>query len=72
MIFERRYEKQMKRLQELNAERNVHDVKDDSLGNLVEKGDVLAMILSALIVILPVCLLVLLIVSAAGYFFVLH
>ena len=40
------------------------------LENVLEKGDVPAMIISALLVILPVCLLVLIVVSLAGYFFI--
>ncbi len=69
MIFQRKYEKQMKNLQEKNAF-SEKALEDENLGNKVEKGDVTAMILSALIVILPVALLFLVAVAAAGYFFI--
>ena len=69
MIFQRRYDKQMQRVREQRG-------KDETLAerskleNVLEKGDVPAMIISALLVIVPVCLVVLIIVSLAGYFFI--
>ena len=69
MIFQRRYDKQMQHLREQRggdetlAERS-------KLENVLEKGDVAAMIISALLVIVPVCLVVLLVVSLAGYIFI--
>ena len=45
-------------------------LEDENLADKLEKNDALAMILSALIVIVPVALIVLLIVSGVGYFWV--
>ncbi len=69
MIFQRKYEKQMSHLKEKNAS-SPKALEDDELANKVEKGDVAAMILSALIVIVPVALLFLLVVAGFGYFFI--
>ncbi len=69
MIFQRKYDKQMKDLQEKNAS-SPKALEDDDLASKVEKGDVAAMIISALIVIVPAALLFLLAVAGFGYFFV--
>ena len=45
---------------------------DEELGSKLEKGDTLAMILSALLVIVPVALVVLAVMALAGYFFVMR
>ena len=37
---------------------------------MMEKGDGCAMVIAALITIVPVCLIVLAILAAAGYFFI--
>ncbi|MBQ7866700.1 MAG: hypothetical protein IJ354_00935 [Clostridia bacterium] len=71
MIFQRKYERAMKNLEEKNAG-SPKALQDDDLSNKVEKGDVLAMILSALIVIVPVALIFLLIAVGAGYFFLIR
>ena len=69
MIFQRKYEKQMENLQEKTAA-SPKALEDEELSNKLEKGDVAAMIISALIVIVPVALVFLLIAVGAGYFFV--
>lgn len=69
MIFQRKYDKQMKDLQEKNAA-SPKALEDDELGNKLEKGDVSAMIISALIVLVPAALLFLLAIAGFGYFFI--
>lgn len=69
MIFQRRYDKQIQRVREQRGE-NETLAERSKLENVLEKGDVPAMIISALLVIVPVCLLVLIVVSLAGYFFI--
>ena len=69
MIFQRRYDKQMQRVREQRGESETL-AERSKLENVLEKGDVPAMIISALLVIVPVCLLVLIVVSLAGYFFI--
>ena len=69
MIFQRRYDKQMQHVREQRGESETL-AERSKLENVLEKGDVPAMIISALLVILPMCLLVLIVVSLAGYFFI--
>ena len=69
MIFQRKYEKQMKNLQEKNAA-SPKALEDEELSNKLEKGDVPAMIISALIVLVPAALLFLLAIAAFGFFFI--
>lgn len=69
MIFQRRYDKQMQHVREQRGESETL-AERSNLENVLEKGDVPAMIISALLVIVPVCLLVLIVVSLAGYFFI--
>lgn len=69
MIFQRKYEKQMENLQEKTAA-SPKALEDEELSNKLEKGDVPAMIISALIVLVPAALLFLLAVAAFGFFFV--
>lgn len=59
----------MKHLKEQTGDRP-KALEDENLADKLEKNDALAMIISGLIVILPVALLVLLIVSGVGYFWV--
>lgn len=69
MLFRSRYEKQLQRIKEQTKDGDhVYDVED--VRNVLEKGDVPAMIISALITILPVALVFLLAISALGFFFV--
>lgn len=69
MIFQRKYERAMKHLKERTGDRP-KALEDENLADKLEKNDALAMIISAMIVILPVALIVLLIVSGVGYFWV--
>ena len=69
MIFQRKYERAMKHLKE-QTDSSPKALEDENLADKLEKNDALAMIISGLIVILPVALLVLLIVSGVGYFWV--
>ena len=69
MIFQRKYERAMKHLEEQTGE-SPKALEDENLADKLEKNDALAMILSALIVIVPAALIVLLIVSGIGYFWV--
>ena len=69
MIFQRKYDKQMNNLKEKN-EASPKALEDDELANKLEKGDVPAMIISALIVFLSAALIFLLIAVGVGYFFV--
>ena len=69
MIFQRKYDRAIKNVQEKNAG-SPKALEDEELASKLEKGDVSAMIISALIVIVPAALLVLLIAAGAGYFFV--
>ncbi|MBQ4620009.1 MAG: hypothetical protein IJB25_09085 [Clostridia bacterium] len=47
-------------------------VDEENIQGMLEKNDTLAMILSALITIVPVALLFLLAICAAGYYFILR
>ena len=69
MIFQRKFERAMKHLKEQTGD-SPKALEDENLADKLEKNDALAMIISGLIVILPVALLVLLIVSGVGYFWV--
>ena len=69
MIFQGRYEKARK-LQQEQMEGRERAFDDEMLEKKLEKGDTLAMILSALAVFVPAALVLLGIVSAIGYFFI--
>lgn len=69
MLFNGRYQKQMNRLKKQN-EGSKRTVDEENIQGMLEKHDTLAMILSAMIVILPVALLFLVAICAAGYFFI--
>lgn len=69
MIFQRKYERAMKHLKEQTGD-SPKALEDENLADKLEKNDTLALILSALIVLLPAALIVLLIVSGVGYFWV--
>lgn len=68
MIFDRKFDRAVEWLKERRGDAQ-RALDDEALGSKVEKGDTLAMILSALIVILPACLLVLAGASLIAYFF---
>ena len=69
LLFQGRYDKQLKNIQEKNKDtQRVYDVED--VRNVLEKGDVTAMIISALLVIVPVALVFLVVISLIGFFFI--
>ena len=69
MIFQGRYEKARNQLRDrMKGQKLAAD--EDDLENQLEKGDTLAMILSALLVFLPAALIVLVVISLIGYFFI--
>ena len=71
--FERKYERARKLTQE-HAKQGKPPANPDrpepELEDVMEKGDMFAMILSALLTILPIALVVLALLSLAGYFFI--
>ena len=69
MLFDRKFERAMTWLRERRGD-SPKALEDENLGAKVEKGDTLAMILSALLVILPAVLLLLGVAVLIGYFFV--
>jgi len=69
MIFQRKYDRALNNVKEKNAG-SPKALEDEELSNKLEKGDVSAMIISALLVIVPAALLFLLIVAGVGFFFV--
>ncbi|MBP3428098.1 MAG: hypothetical protein J6M47_07550 [Clostridia bacterium] len=74
MPFQGKIERAQKLSSEQRAARDAHGRGryDDELtpGDLMEKGDGCAMIIAAMITIVPACLIVLAILAAVGYFFV--
>ena len=73
IIFESKIERAQKFAKEQKAKREGegHDPENDvEMADMMEKGDMFAMILSALITILPVAVIVLGLLAAAGYFFI--
>lgn len=71
MLFQRRYER-ARNLQKEKLGGQKPALEEEDLESKLEKGDTLAMILSALITVVPVVLLFLAIVAAAGYFFLIR
>ena len=71
MLFQRRYEKQIEGIKQKNTGVK-RAVDEENIQGMLEKNDTLAMILSALITIVPVALLFLLAICAAGYYFILR
>lgn len=69
MLFHRKYEK-MKAFEKEQLGGAPPALEDENLADKLEKNDTLALILSALITILPVALIFLLLIAAAGYFFI--
>ena len=68
MLFHRKYEK-MKAFQKEQLGDSLPALEDENLADELEKNDTKALILSALITIVPVALVFLLLICAAGYFF---
>ena len=71
MLFQRKYDR-MKKFQKEQLGDAERALDTENFADKLEKNDTLALILSALIVILPVALLFLLIISAVGYFLIVH
>ena len=74
ILFERKFERARKLQTEKNAARqsDCNGREDLELTDVMEKGDTLAMIIAGLITILPAALVTLVILAAAGYFFVMR
>lgn len=65
------FEGRFDRARELQKERRADALREERTpADEMEKGDGLAMLLAAMITIVPACLLVLAVLAAAGYFFV--
>ena len=64
--FQGRYE----RFRELQREKMGERPSDRAPCDEMEKGDGLAMLIAAMITIVPICLVVIAILAAAGYFFI--
>lgn len=64
--FHGRYE----RFRELQRERMGERQIDRAPCDEMEKGDGLAMLIAAMITIVPICLIIVAILAAAGYFFI--
>jgi len=71
MLFQRKYDR-MKKFQKEQLGDAERALETENFADKLEKNDTLALILSALIVVLPVALLFLLIISAVGYFLIVH
>ncbi len=73
--FERKYERAKKLMNEKMKQHELSQGDDRPEVNpedLMEKGDMFAMILSAILTILPVALVVLALLGLAGYFFLIR
>ncbi len=70
MRFRRKFEGQLNALRD--KKRKNGETEQPPLKDSMEKGDLLAMILSALMVIVPVVLLILLAMAGVGYLFFFH
>lgn len=74
MPFEGKYERAHKFQKEQKALRERNSRYDDDLtpSDMMEKGDGCAMVIAALITIVPAALIVVALLAAAGYFFILR
>ena len=72
ILFQRKYDRARALQKEQRKQREGKNAgRDDvEMANLLEKGDTFALILSALLTIVPVALVVLAVLAAAGYFFI--
>ena len=68
VLWKKKYERALKLTQERAQEREQKLDKND-ISEELEKGDLLAMLISGFLVLWPAGLVVLLLVAAAGYFF---
>ena len=64
--FQGRYERFRELQREKMGEQPIDRVPCDEM----EKGDGLAMLIAAMITIVPICLIIVAILAAAGYFFI--
>ena len=64
--FQGRYERFRELQREKMGERQIDREPCDEM----EKGDGLAMLIAAMITIVPICLIIVAILAAAGYFFI--
>lgn len=71
MIFQSKFDRSIKLQKEKNAGRE-SALEDTELAQKIEKGDTTALVLSALLVIVPVTLIALVVIAAAGYFFIIR
>ena len=69
MLFRGRFDKQIEHIKEQRGSAK-RAFDEDDIRNVLEKNDVLAMILSAMITIVPVALVFLVVLSAIGFFFI--
>ena len=69
IIFQRKFDRSIAYLKEKNPD-EVKPLSDELLGQKLEKNDARAMVISAMITILPVALIVLVALSLLGYWFV--
>ena len=69
IIFQRKFDRYIDYLKEKNPD-EVKPLSDELLGQKLEKNDARAMVISAMITILPVALIVLVGLSLLGYWFV--
>ena len=69
IIFRRKFDRSIDYLKEKNPD-EVKPLSDELLGQKLEKNDARAMVISAMITILPVALIVLVALSLLGYWFV--
>lgn len=72
ILFQRKYDRARAFQKEQREQREGKNAgRDDvEMADLLEKGDTFALILSALLTIVPVALVVLAVLAAAGYFFI--
>ncbi len=71
MIFKSKYDRALDFVKEKMEGREKTYERDD-MGKVMEKGDKLALIIAALITILPIVLLILIVISLLAYFFVIR
>lgn len=69
MLFKSKYDRALDHVKEKMKGRERTYDRDD-LSTVMEKGDKRAMIISALLVILPIALLILVTISLLAYFFI--
>ncbi|MGI6157455.1 MAG: hypothetical protein ACOYH4_03125 [Saccharofermentanales bacterium] len=69
MIFKRKFDRFIELQKSRRGDRE-RAYDNNEIENVIEKGDTLAMILAALLVIIPVALVVLVVAALIGYFFI--